>query len=118
MFALPLASLPGPLLGFGDGYGLSMPFWDNRFYWLHDAKTKRAAWYSPFFGLGAQLHSIEFHKPEPGEERELFGHTFHVFQTGSHRRGFTVMTAWELDGGVKDMVQVRELLRELEQWRG
>lgn len=55
---------------FGNGYGLSSPICDNRFFWL-DGEM-----YTFMGGHGAQLHSIQWKHPRAGEERKLFGYKF------------------------------------------
>jgi hypothetical protein len=55
---------------FGNGYGLSSPYFDDRFYWL------AGELYTFMHGFGAQLHSMQWRHPRAGERRHLFGYDF------------------------------------------
>lgn len=81
---------------FGDGLGLRSPLHDNRFYWLADERTGHREIYTFSGGLGAQLHSIQWRHPKPGEERHLFGRNFVIFNTT--RRWGRVYCSWALVG--------------------
>lgn len=73
---------------FGNGNGLSSPFHDNTFYWL-DGRL-----YTYHFGYGAQMQSIEWAQPNPGERRLLCGEEFRPF---SCRRSWVrVRVSWAL----------------------
>ena len=63
---------------FGNGNGLSSPYFDDRFYWLSGRL------YHWIGGFGAQLTSFEWRHPKPGEERTLCGRKFRPFN--SHRK--------------------------------
>lgn len=93
---------------FGNGYGLGLPFWDQRLYWLVDANTKRGTTYTFSAGFGAQLHSIQWTHPRAQEERLLAGVRFRPFHSG--RRWGRVMVAWAVTVRVDDA----DILRQLE----
>src|SRR3546814_6094408 len=57
--------LPLDHLIFGNGHGMKSPYFDNRFYWLSGEL------YTWIGGLGAQLRSIQWRHPKPGEVRHL-----------------------------------------------
>lgn len=83
---------------FGNGHGLAQPYFDGRFFWLVDTAEGREAGrgrlYKFFGGHGAQLRSIEWFMPHPGERRRLAGETFTVFQ--AHRKGPRVEVSWSM----------------------
>jgi hypothetical protein len=113
MIALALAALPGPWFGFGNGFGLSAPYFGGTYFWLRDMKTKRCAWYTWLGGFGAQLHSYELRAPKAGTERLIKGRLYVPFRE-PQRRFLTVEIAWCL----KEFQGVRggpplELLREI-----
>lgn len=60
---------------FGSGHGLGSPYFDGRFYWL------AGELYTFMHGFGAQLHSIQWRHPLPGERRRLFGYDFEPFRS-------------------------------------
>ena len=60
---------------FGNGYGLATPYFDGRFYWL----SRRLYTFSP--GFGAQLQSIQWRHPKPGEERTIGKRKFRPFNS-------------------------------------
>lgn len=119
--AISFAMIPGRSgLGFGNGYGLAAPYFEGEYHWLVDGsqEKRRGAWYHWLGGFGAQLHSFEFRAPRAGEKRELFGHTFHIFQP-PERRGLTVRTAWATDDPLAKTAEgLRELHQQLRDWRG
>lgn len=65
---------------FGNGHGLSSPYFDNKFYWLVDIKQGRdgsnGQIYTFMAGFGAQLYSFQWRHPKAGEERILAGKNF------------------------------------------
>lgn len=81
---------------FGNGHGLAQPYFDGRFFWLVNTaegrERGRGRLYTFFGGHGAQLRSIEWFLPHPGERRRLAGESFTVFQ--AHRKGPRVEVAW------------------------
>lgn len=80
---------------FGNGHGMASPYFDDTFYWLHDGGAgKRGAWYRSGGGLGAQLFSVQWTMPKPGERRKLSGYDFVVFR--ANRKGPRVEVAWSL----------------------
>lgn len=60
---------------FGNGHGLGSPYFDARFYWL---SGKLYTWIG---GFGAQLQSLQWMHPRPGEERVLCGRRFRPFNS-------------------------------------
>ena len=95
---------------FGNGYGLKSPYFDNVFYWLSGEI------YTFSHGLGAQLHSIQWTHPKPGETRKLVGREFVVYQ--SRRRLFRVAVSWAMVGlpqGVDEAdAEIRKLKKDLQ----
>lgn len=71
---------------FGNGRGMKSPYFDNRFYWLSGQL------YTWIGGLGAQLQSIEWRHPRPGDNRILCGLEFRPFN--SVRTGPRVRVSW------------------------
>lgn len=105
---------------FGNGRGLASPFFDKRFFWLVDTLRKdrsgrNGELYSWIGGLGAQLRSIQWTHPLPGERRRLAEREFVVFD--SHRHGARVEVSWALvrlpDGINAANAAIRELEKEL-----
>lgn len=92
---------------FGSGHGLAMPYWNQRLYWMVDAKTKRGTIYTWCGGFGAQLHSIQWTHPRAQEERVLAGVTFKPFS--SHRSWGRVMVAWAMVRPPRDAEALRAL---------
>jgi len=90
---------------FGDGGGLKSPYYDDVFYWLSGEL------YTFFHGLGAQLQSIQWTHPKPGETRILAGRKFVVYQ--SRRRWFRVMVSWSLVRLPEDAIEAHEEIRSL-----
>jgi hypothetical protein len=80
---------------FGSGHGFGSPYFDQRFYWLTDGNANRHGELYTFNAwLGAQLHSVQWRHPKPGERRLLGGRTFVPFQ--SHRKLFRVYVSWAM----------------------
>ena len=83
---------------FGNGHGLAQPYFDGRFFWLVDTararENGRGRLYTFCGGHGAQLRSIEWRMPHPGERRRLAGETFTVFR--ARRKGPRVDVAWAM----------------------
>lgn len=83
---------------FGNGWGMKSPYCDDRFYWLVDTSKGReigkGAFYRATYGFGAQLQSIQWTHPKPGETRRLCGRNFRPFQ--SHRRWGRVEVSWAM----------------------
>lgn len=96
---------------FGNGFGLGAPFWDQRYFWLTQ-DHKRGELYTFMGGLGAQLHSIQWRHPKPGERRRLSGHEFKVFQ--SSRRWLRVQVAWALTRLPDDLDAAHAMIRQVE----
>lgn len=71
---------------FGNGHGLRSPYFDNRFYWLSGRL------YTWIGGFGAQLQSVQWAHPKPGEERKLAGRIYRPFH--SSRSGPRVRVSW------------------------
>lgn len=71
---------------FGNGHGLKSPYWDSRFYWLSGRL------YTWIGGFGAQLQSMQWLHPKPGETRRLSGRDYRPFY--SVRSGLRVRVAW------------------------
>lgn len=66
---------------FGSGRGLGAPYWNQPFYWLVDAHSKRGDFYTYSAGFGAQLHSYQWRHPKPQERRRLAGMEFAPFHS-------------------------------------
>lgn len=96
---------------FGNGFGLGAPFWDQRYFWL-TRDHKRGELYTFMHGFGAQLHSIQWLHPKPGERRHLSGYEFRVFQ--SSRRWCRVMVSWGLTRLPEDIDAANAMLRQVE----
>jgi len=79
---------------FGNGHGLKTPYFDDKFYWLKDAKTGKSEFYQFSGGYGAQLTSFQWRHPRPGERRRLRGVDFTAFQ--SSRQWCRVRVSWAL----------------------
>jgi hypothetical protein len=81
---------------FGSGRGMRSPFYDDQFYWLADDLKPRGRGngelYTYMGGLGAQLHSVQWTTPKPGERRRLCNRDFVPFNVS--RRWGRVMVAW------------------------
>lgn len=92
---------------FGNGRGLATPYFDGRFYWLSGEL------YTFMHGHGAQLHSIQWTHPKPGERRRLCGREFVAFN--STRRWGRVMVAWAMVGLPRDIDAANAAIRELKQ---
>lgn len=88
---------------FGNGYGLGAPYFDQTFYWLS------GRFYTFMGGLGAQLHSIQWTHPKPGEVRKICGVEFRPFN--SHRRWGRVMVSWSTRLP-RELDQANEWLRQ------
>ena len=73
---------------FGSGWGLGAPHYDQTFYFLN------GHFYTWIGGLGAQLQSIQWTTPKPGEYRKIQGIEFRPFNTT--RRGPRVMVSWAM----------------------
>lgn len=71
---------------FGNGRGLAAPRHDQRFYWLGGRL------YTWIGGYGAQLQSIEWRCPRPGERRLIAGTEWSPF--GVHRRWCKWRVSW------------------------
>jgi hypothetical protein len=71
---------------FGNGFGFGAPYHDQAFYWLS------GEFYTFIGGLGAQLSSVQWTHPKPGEVRKICGVEFRPFN--SHRRWGRVMVSW------------------------
>lgn len=80
---------------FGSGHGLGAPYWNQPFYWLVDAHSKRGDFYTYSAGFGAQLHSYQWRHPKPQERRRLAGMEFAPFH--SRRRWGRVEVAWAMN---------------------
>lgn len=90
---------------FGNGHGLRSPHCDNRFYWL-DGRL-----YTWIGGLGAQLQSIQWRHPLPGEQRVLCGLVFRPFH--SVRTGPRIRVSWTTHLP-HDLNEANAFLRRLE----
>lgn len=90
---------------FGNGFGLRSPHCDNRFYWLSGEL------YTFMHGFGAQLHSIQWSHPKPGERRRLCNREFVVFQ--SSRSWFRVMVSWAMVDLPRDIDSANAAIRQL-----
>lgn len=102
---------------FGNGFGKASPYHDARYFWLVDTyQQQRAGRNGQLYlwsgGFGAQLRSIQWTHPRPGERRRLAGREFVAFQ--SSRRWFRVEVSWALVGLPKDINEANAVLRELE----
>lgn len=97
---------------YGSGHGLATPFWDGRFYWLVDQKTKRGELYTWSGWFGSQLQSFQWTHPNAGERRTLAGHDFKPFH--STRTWFRVRVAWALTRTPESVDECNKFLRELE----
>lgn len=71
---------------FGNGFGFGAPNSDQAFYWLS------GAFYTWIGGHGAQLQSVQWCHPRPGEERIICGVRFRPFS--SRRSGPRVLVSW------------------------
>lgn len=92
-------------LVFGNGHGLGAPCWDSVYYWL-DGEM-----YTFSGGHGAQLHSIQWTHPKPGERRKLVGRDFVAFN--SLRRWGRVQVSWSMVNLSQDMDEANQELRRL-----
>lgn len=86
---------------FGSGFGMAVPYFDGRFYWLvdtyeRDRKGRNGEFYTYSPGLGAQLTSFQWKHPKAGERRRLANREFIVFR--SHRSWGRVRVSWALTG--------------------
>jgi hypothetical protein len=91
---------------FGNGHGMASPLSDERFYWLSGEL------YTFGHGLGAQLRSVQWRHPRPGERRLLCRREFVVFS--SRRRWGRVEVYWALVGLPHDLDDAHAALRQLE----
>lgn len=100
---------------FGNGWGMKSPYCDDTFYWLVDTscgrRKGRGAFYRGSFGYGAQLQSIQWTHPKPGEQRILCGRRFRPFR--STRKWGRVEVSWAMDLP-RDLNEAREALAHLE----
>lgn len=71
---------------FGNGRGFGSPYFDQRFYWL------RGEFYTWIGGFGAQLQSVQWTHPKPGERRRIAGDDYTPFC--SARRWGRVRVSW------------------------
>lgn len=90
---------------FGNGYGLKAPYYDSVYYWLD------GEFYTFSYGLGAQLNSIQWTHPKPGERRTLAGRGFVVFQ--SRRRWLRVRVSWAMTRLPDDLDKANAEIRKL-----
>jgi hypothetical protein len=91
---------------FGNGYGFAAPYFDQPFYWLG------GEFYTFSAGLGAQLHSVQWTHPKPGERRKICGVEFRPFH--SHRRWGRVMITWAARLP-SDIAEANDWLRQFQQ---
>ena len=100
---------------FGNGWGMRSPYFDDRFYWLVDTSRGRehgkGAFYRAGFGYGAQLSSIQWTHPKPGESRVLCGRPFRPFH--SARKWGRVEVSWAMQGMPKGIDEMNDALRHL-----
>lgn len=90
---------------FGNGYGLKSPYFDSTFYWLNGEL------YTFVYGFGAQLQSIQWTHPVPGERRTLLGREFVVFS--SRREWLRVSVCWSMVNMPKDLDRMHIMIRKL-----
>jgi hypothetical protein len=93
---------------FGNGWGLKSPYFDAPYYFLS------GRFYTWIGGYGAQLQSIQWTHPKPGEERTLLERKFKPFQ--SNRRWCRVMVSWATplpDNIDAANIELREMKTEL-----
>ncbi len=93
---------------FGNGFGLAMPYFDGKLYWLvdmasHKRDQRNGRFYHWIGGFGAQLGSFEWRAPLPGTRRRLAGYDFEAFSVTRRWRRHSV--SWAL-------VQRRPITRE------
>lgn len=81
---------------FGNGYGMSAPYWSQNFYWLVDEATKQGRFYTWIGGFGAQLRSFEWKMPKPGTRRRVAGIEIEVFGVSRGRWPIMWDVAWAL----------------------
>ncbi len=91
---------------FGNGHGLKSPYFDSTFYWLNGEL------YSFIYGLGAQLQSIQWTHPVPGERRTLLGREFVVFS--SRRKWLRVVVHWAMVNMPEDLERMHVVIRKLQ----
>lgn len=91
---------------FGNGWGLSTPYFDQVFRWL-DGEL-----YTFSHGFGAQLMSIQWTHPRAGERRTLGGYEFKVF--ASARRWGRVRCSWGVVDLPKDIDEANTMLRQMD----
>lgn len=100
---------------FGNGRGISAPFFDKAFYWLVDTTNGRehgaGQLYTFMHGLGAQLHSRQWTHPRASERRRLVGREFVVLH--SSRRWGRVDVAWSMVGMPRDIDKANAAIRQL-----
>lgn len=90
---------------FGNGYGLKSPYFDSAFYWLNGEL------YTFAYGFGAQLQSIQWTHPVPGERRTLAGREFVVFS--SRREWLRVVVYWSMVNMPKDLEHMCITIKKL-----
>lgn len=90
---------------FGNGHGLKSPYFDSTYYWLNGEL------YSFVYGLGAQLQSIQWKHPVPGERRTLLGREFVVFS--SRRKWLRVIVYWAMVNMPKDLDSMHAMINKL-----
>lgn len=101
---------------FGNGWGMKSPYCDDRFYWLvdttHGRENGKGAFYRAGFGYGAQLSSIQWTHPKPGETRKLCGRIFRPF--ASRRQWGRVEVSWAMTGLPSDIMEARAAILHLQ----
>ena len=93
---------------FGNGFGLKSPFFDNVFYLLSGDL------YTFSYGLGAQLTSIQWTHPKPGERRTLAEREFVVAY--SSRSWLRVRVEWTMVGMPNDLDGMHSKIQELQDY--
>lgn len=114
---------------FGSGHGMGAPFFDQQFYWLVNTENagrsgKNGQFYTWIGGLGAQLQSIQFRRPLPGEIRTLAGKKFRSFNANRgyiRLFGFGIIplkwqVSWALCEGLpENLDEAHKKIRELKE---
>lgn len=90
---------------FGSGRGLGAPTCDQTFYWLN------GRFYTWIGGFGAQLQSIEWRCPRPGDRRVLSGTVFRPFS--ADRKWGKWRVSWVVDGPQLSLEAIREMRKHL-----